>query len=54
MVENGIEISGNTLDAKALENTDTKYQIKIYDKGIKKDIGNISMARILSQCMLFS
>jgi hypothetical protein len=43
-----IEIPRNALDAKELENTDTKYQIKIDDKGINyKETGNSDKVRIL-------
>ena len=43
-----IEIPRNALDAKVLENTDTKYQIKIDHKGVEyKEIGNSYKARIL-------
>jgi hypothetical protein len=43
-----IEIPRNALDAKELENTDTKYQIKIDDKGINyNEAGNSDKARIL-------
>jgi hypothetical protein len=43
-----IEIPRNALDAKELENEDSKYQIKIDDKGVDyKEIGNSDKARIL-------
>ena len=43
-----IETSRNALDAKELENTDTRYQIKIDDKGVDyKEAENSNKARIL-------
>jgi hypothetical protein len=43
-----IEIPRNVLDAKAIENDDTKFEIKIDDNGVDyKEIGNSDKARIL-------
>jgi hypothetical protein len=43
-----IEIPRNALGAKAIENDDTKFEIKIDDNGVDyKEIGNSDKARIL-------
>lgn len=44
-----LELPRNVLDSKGPSNTDTKYQIKIDDKGIDyKEVANNANARILS------